>query len=97
MTGVCVLSPRAKADIDKVWTDTAKRWGFDQADSYVRQIVRNLETLATHPAIGRACPEVRPGYRKYPSGSHVVFYKTIDGGVDVVRILHERMDFGRHL
>ena len=97
MTAVYVLSPRAKADIDRIWTDTANRWGLDQAESYVRQIARTLETLAVHPSIGRACPEVRVGYRKYPSGSHVVFYKSNDGGVDVVRILHERMDFGRHL
>jgi plasmid stabilization system protein ParE len=29
----------------------------------------------------------------YPSGSHVLFYRQMaDGGVDIVRILHERMD-----
>jgi plasmid stabilization system protein ParE len=27
----------------------------------------------------------------------VIFYRTVDGDVDVVRILHERMDVMRHL
>ena len=97
MTGVYVLSPAAKADIDGIWIDTAQRWSVDQAETYVRQLARTFDTLASHPSMGPACPEIRAGYRKYPSGSHVVFYKLIEGGVDVVRILHERMDFRRHL
>jgi toxin ParE1/3/4 len=40
---------------------------------------------------------VRPDYRKYPSGSHVLFYRLTDDGIDVVRILHERMDYERHI
>jgi toxin ParE1/3/4 len=47
--------------------------------------------------MGRACPEIRRGYHKYRAGSHVLFYRLIDGGIEVVRILHEQMDFGRHL
>jgi len=40
---------------------------------------------------------VRSGYRKKKSGSHVIFFKLIDDGIDVIRILHQRMDFDRHL
>jgi toxin ParE1/3/4 len=47
--------------------------------------------------MGRECPELRPGYYKYPSGSHVLFYRLITDGIDVVRILHERMDYDSHL
>jgi toxin ParE1/3/4 len=47
--------------------------------------------------LGRACPEVRAGYYKIPSGSHLLFYRLVEGGIDVVRILHESMDHGRHL
>jgi toxin ParE1/3/4 len=52
--------------------------------------------LAADPRLGRTCDEVRPGYRKYPVGSHVVFYRIARGGIDVARILHQRMDFERH-
>ncbi len=97
MTGRYVLSPRAKLDMEEIWDHTAKRWGIDQAEIYTRKLWQQIEALAAHPTIGRACPEVRAGYYKYPSGSHYLFYRRINGGIDVVRILHERMDFTQHI
>ena len=96
MTGRIILSPRAHGDMDEIWTHTVKHWGIDQAEFYIRQIGRDIDAVAAKPAIGRACPELRAGYHKYPSGSHVLFYRLIDGGIDAVRILHDRMDFRRH-
>jgi toxin ParE1/3/4 len=92
-----VLSPRAQADLEDIWAFTTNRWGLTQAEVYIRQIQSSIETVAAAPALGRACDEIRSGYRKYRTGSHVIFYRLTDGGIDVVRILHARMDFGRHL
>ncbi|MCG8434648.1 MAG: type II toxin-antitoxin system RelE/ParE family toxin, partial [Gammaproteobacteria bacterium] len=33
--------------------------------------------LAENPDIGKACDEIRDGYRKFPQGSHVIFYRQI--------------------
>ena len=42
--------------------------------------------------------DVRKGYRKVRTGSHVIFFKvTRNGVIDAVRILHQKMDFDRHL
>ena len=92
-----VLSPRAQSDLEEIWSYTESRWGFDQAETYIRELQRHIETVAAHPASGKPCPEVRAGYHKYRAGSHFLFYRITSGGVDVVRVLHERMDFGRHL
>jgi toxin ParE1/3/4 len=92
-----VLSPRARDDLDGVWDHTARGWGSDQAERYLRRIAEAVGLIAEAPTIGRNCDHVRQGYRKYPVGSHVLFYREIDDGVDVVRILHQRMDFDRHL
>jgi toxin ParE1/3/4 len=96
MTGY-VLSPRAQADIDEIWNFTADRWGDAQAERYIRDIRRAIETAARNPRRCRACDDVRPGYWKYPAGTHMIFFRLIDGGIDVVRILHQSMDFERHL
>jgi toxin ParE1/3/4 len=96
MTGRAVLSPRAQGDLEDIWDYTMKRWGLDQAEFYARQIWQHIEAAARRPTIGRPCPEVRAGYYKYPSGSHILFYRRIDGDIDIVRILHKRMDFGQH-
>jgi toxin ParE1/3/4 len=53
--------------------------------------------VAADPARGRACEDVRAGYRKYSVGAHALFYKTTQEGVDIMRILHRQMDFERHL
>ncbi len=91
------LSPRAQADIEEIWDYTAARWGLDQAEIYLRQIMAAIETVAAAPNRGRSCADVRAGYWKYPVGSHTLFYRNTTNGVEIMRILHMRMDFGRHL
>jgi toxin ParE1/3/4 len=92
-----VLSPLAKADIEGIWDYTAANWSAGQAEKYVRQIQAAIEALAIDPLMARSCEMIRAGYRKYPAGSHVIFVRVTPNAIDVVRILHSRMDFERHL
>lgn len=97
MTGRFVLSPRAETDLDEIWDYTADRWGLDQAETYTRALWHRIEAVAAKPAMGQDCSDIRAGYWKIPYGSHVLFYRLTGDGVDIVRILHERMDFERHI
>ena len=92
-----LLRPRAQRDIDEIWNYTATTWSPAQAEIYIRQIQGACEALASNPRLGRPCEDVRARYRKYRSGSHFIFYLAFDDGVDVVRILHQSMDFDRHV
>ena len=92
-----VLSPRARADIEEIWRYTVRHWDVEQAERYTRMIQAEIEQIASAPARGRACDAIRADYRKSPAGSHMLFYRLTDRGIDVVRILHQRMDFERHL
>jgi toxin ParE1/3/4 len=91
------LRPRAEADLAEIWRFTADRWDSVQADRYVLAIIGVLDAIGASPAIGQTCDEVREGYRRHPAGSHVVFYRIESDHVDVVRILHGRMDIRRQL
>ena len=91
------LTPRAQADLEDIWTYTVARWGADQAENYLRQLAVAMTYVAADPERGRACDDVRAGYRKHAVGAHVPFYRKAPKGVEVVRILHQRMDFQRHL
>ena len=93
----CALTPKAQADLDDIWNFTVARWGADQAEKYLRQLADAMAYVAADPERGRACDEVRAGYRKHAVGAHVLFYREAPKGVEVVRILHQRMDFQRHL
>jgi len=97
MKGRFVLTPRAQADLEEIWDYTADRWGLDQAETYIRQLWKAIAEVADRPALGKECAAVRAGYRKYRCGSHVLFYRQGAGAIDIVRILHERMDYERHI
>ncbi|MBT7215104.1 MAG: type II toxin-antitoxin system RelE/ParE family toxin [Verrucomicrobia bacterium] len=91
------LRPKAIADLEAIWRYTVDTWGDAQAERYVRLINESFRQIADNPSLGRSCDVIREGYRKRSVGRHVIFYRTIDGDVVVVRILHDRMDVDRHL
>ncbi len=97
MSGI-VLSPKAKADLSEIWDYTYSEWGVEQAEKYVRDLWSVMQEKTRELTKSVDIGDVRKGYRKVRSGSHVVFFKvTREGVVDVVRILHQKMDFDRHL
>ena len=97
MTGY-LLSPAAQADLSEIWDYSARNWGTEQADRYILRIKETGEDLAAGRKRGRPIDDIRPGYRKLAVQSHFLFYRVTDTGlIDVVRILHQRMDVATHL
>ncbi len=96
MTGY-VLLPRAQADLDEIWDYSANLWGIEQANRYARDLRSGVESVACDPLRGRSCNAIRPGYYRYSVSSHVIFYRLTSAGIEIVRVLHQRMDFRRHL
>ena len=70
MTGH-VLSPRAQADLGDIWDFTEATWNADQAEKYLRDIGQAFNTIAADPRRGQDAGDIRAGYRKYATGSHV--------------------------
>ena len=93
-----VLRPRARDDLGEIWDYTALHWSRDQADRYVRLLNEAFRNLASGTVAGRSAEAVRPGYLKVAVGAHVIFFTRTDNGtVDIVRVLHQRMDIQKHL
>ena len=93
-----ILSPAAQADLDQIWDYTADRWSLAQAEKYVREIQAACEAAATSLRPGQAIHDIRSGYRKLSVGSHFLFFRKTDHGViDIIRILHKRVDIRSHL
>lgn len=91
------LSPAAQADVEDIWHYTAKHWSRLQAERYTRNIQATCEALSDGSRVGQPADDIRPGYRKTAVGSHVLFYRMQGNTVEVVRILHQRMDIERHM
>ncbi len=93
-----VLSPAAQADLDGIWKYSAARWSPAQAETYVRAIQTACEALVKGDRKGQRIDDIRPGYLKLLVGSHVMFFRLSDASdIDIVRILHQRMDVDSHL
>ena len=91
------FSPAAQADIEEIWDYTVSRWGEAQAERYTRDIQATCEALGNGALAGLSAEDIRAGYRKIAVGSHVMYYRERENRLEIVRILHRRMDVARHL
>ena len=93
-----ILSLAAQADLNEIWDYSARNWGAGQANRYVLDIRAACEALANGSRQGRPIDDIRPGYRKLAVASHFLFYRITDAGmIDIIRILHQRMDVASRL
>lgn len=87
------LTRAAQADLASIARFTQSRWGVRQRNAYLKAVDRTFRSLANNPQMGRACDDIRAGYRKFPHGAHVIYYKnTSTGELLIVRIVHASMD-----
>jgi toxin ParE1/3/4 len=91
------LSKRAEVDIDDIAAYTARRWGSDQVQAYLRALEDRFEQLARRPLVGRPRKELGSNLRSFPFQSHVIYYERAGFGVWIVRVLHQRQEAARHL
>jgi len=73
------------------------RFGIRQARRYRDELTACLSNLVVNPSLGRRAEQLAKGLRRYEHGSHIVFYPREADDVFIVRILHYRMDAGRHM
>ena len=91
------FSPKAKADLDQIWDHSLKEWGPERAEAYIHAIRSIINLIDQFPAMAKNAENIRPGLLKYAVGSHVLFLRMANRSIDVVRVLHQRMDYPRHL
>ncbi|MBT4092006.1 MAG: type II toxin-antitoxin system RelE/ParE family toxin [Deltaproteobacteria bacterium] len=91
------LTPAADQDITDIWRYTSETWGFVKANSYLGQLEKCLINLVDQPGLGKKRDEIREGYRSFHIGQHMIFYRqNLKKQIEVVRVLHERMDHKIH-
>ena len=88
-----VLTKAAKADLKSIGRYTQNTWGVEQRNRYLAMLDSSFHDLMANPRMGRDCSDIRLGYYKHRVGKHRVFYRHSEANqIEIVRILHERMD-----
>lgn len=93
------LSEPAKDDLLGIFLYTLKTWGTEQVPVYLSLVETALQRIAENPMTlgSKICDDVVPGCRTFRFGKHIIVYRINGEIVEVARILHESMDFERHL
>jgi len=86
------LTNAAKNDLVGIAKYTQQRWGVGQRDKYLAQLDDMFHQLADNPELGKRCDYIKRGYRKFPIASHVIYYRTASSQIEIIRVLHKRMD-----
>ncbi|HEX3473511.1 MAG TPA: type II toxin-antitoxin system RelE/ParE family toxin [Kofleriaceae bacterium] len=98
-----IRSPQASRDIIEVLAYTKKRWGIAQAREYRKLLKEAVEVIAKDPGRGKPRDDVRLGIRAFHISQrgrparHILFYRLGASTLEIVRFLHDAMDFGHHL
>ena len=92
-----LILPSAKADINRIWHRTVRRWDETQAFKYLDKIHVRIERLSVLPNIGKTIGDAEKGYRSLRAEEHLIIYRILGETVEVARILHKKMNLPRHL
>lgn len=93
------ISREASADLEKIWLYTLVNWSIEQADRYINLIIDEIEYLTKNPKSGKSYDHIREKYFRSRVKSHFIFYKInlTEKQIEIIRILHQRMDIASHL
>jgi toxin ParE1/3/4 len=94
---VLILSPQAIEDYEDILSYTLQMWGEEQLAVYDEMLDKALGIITEDPARGRKHRKLSAEYKYYHVGRHYIIYRLAGLEVQVVRILHDKMDIARHI
>lgn len=87
------LTNKAVQDLSAIWNYTFDVWSERQADFYYEMLIASCQEIADNPLLGRSYEIIARNVFGYRVGRYIIFYKIIsEEEIEVVRILHGRMD-----
>ncbi len=93
-----ILRQEAIDDLNDIWYYTFEKWSESQADKYYATIKLACIEIGEHPEIGKEYSGISKNLLGLKTGRHIIFYQQIsEMEVEIIRILHERMDIKNRL
>ena len=88
-----ILSNKAVDDLSGIWNYTFDVWSEKQTDKYYNILLESCQEIASAKVSGRHYPEIDTEIFGCRIMQHIIFYRlTKKDKVEIVRILHSRMD-----
>jgi toxin ParE1/3/4 len=90
-------SQEAEHDLVEIGAYTWAEWGESQFDKYMELLRETCEDIIPRKhRLARSVPS-RPQLLRWRCERHVIYFRPVDDGIEIVRILHHRMLPSKHL
>jgi toxin ParE1/3/4 len=88
-----ILTNKAVEDLSTIWEYTYEVWSESQADKYYELVTSSFGEIVQNPKLGKNYDEIDKAIFGLRVGQHIVFYHVAQSGdIEILRILHQRMD-----
>lgn len=93
------ISDDARDDLAEISAHGIDEWGEIDAFRYFSELIQTLERIGEFPLIGQRVDGTNERIHRFPFKSHVIYYRSgeASAAIEIVRVLHARMDPWRHL
>jgi toxin ParE1/3/4 len=83
-------APAALSDLEKITNDINANNGKLVAQKFLIKTKSSFEMLADYPFVGRKRSRIGRNFLSWPVPPYVVFYKPVDGGIEIFRVIYGR-------
>ena len=84
------LAGAAKGDLAGIIRYGERNYGPEASNAYRDKLEAHFARLALQPYLYTAVDDLRVGYRRSVCGVHVIYYRVVDDGVEIIRILRSQ-------
>lgn len=93
-----ILQQEAIDDMNDIWIYTFEEWLEKQADKYYATLEFACTQIGKKPELGEGYERINSNLPGLRTGKHIIFYQVINKQeIEIIRILHERMDLKSRL
>jgi toxin ParE1/3/4 len=81
------LNNEAKEDLIRIHQYGVEKFGMAQADKYFNSFFKYFDIIAQQPYSFESLDQIRNGYRRCACGSDSIYYRIINGMVEIMAIV----------
>jgi toxin ParE1/3/4 len=86
-----IRSKQAQQDLEEI-LDYLDSQSTQAADRFATKFDDLCELHATHPRIGASSEQYAPNLRHFAVWNYAIFYRPIEDGIELIRIIHGARD-----
>ncbi|NJL39193.1 MAG: type II toxin-antitoxin system RelE/ParE family toxin [Leptolyngbyaceae cyanobacterium RM2_2_4] len=87
-----VINALAVQDLNEI-ADYFAENNVEAGDRFFRTFNRKCQQLVAFPNSGKSYATIRPGLRGLSLEGYVIFYRLLDNGIEILRVVSGRRDF----